>query len=106
MKTYKDTISGETLYVSSDLGPTQYFKDKAMKIRHRVDGPALDRGPNGNKYWIQNNKFHRLDGPAAIYTDGEKFWRIDDMYITGFNEYGEYQGPKWLQQELDYLKDV
>lgn len=106
METYKDTISGETLYVSSDGVVTQYYKDKARKIRHRVDGPAIDFGPDGNKYWLQNNVYHRLDGPCAVYSHGEKFWRVNDVYITGINEDGEYEGPNWLQEQLDGINGV
>ena len=28
----------------------------------------------GTKYWFQNDKLHRLDGPAVEYADGEKHW--------------------------------
>ena len=29
---------------------------------------------NGDKFWYQNGKFHRLDGPAIEYADGDKAW--------------------------------
>ena len=29
---------------------------------------------NGNKEWYQNNKLHRLDGPAIENVDGTKEW--------------------------------
>jgi len=42
MKTYKDKVSGETLYVDLDQDRITYYKDKAMTIRHRLDGPAIE----------------------------------------------------------------
>ena len=42
-------------------------------IFHRNDGPAIEY-KNGNKFWYQNGKLHRMDAPAIEYADGEKFW--------------------------------
>jgi len=63
MKTYKDKVSGETLYVKKDSGFTGYYKDKAMTVYHRLDGPAFEGV--GRKEWYVNDKLHRLDGPAV-----------------------------------------
>jgi len=41
--------------------------------RHRLDGPAVDFA-NGYKVWFQHGKLHRLDGPAVEHSDGNKFW--------------------------------
>jgi len=43
---------------------------------HRTDGPAFEY-PNGNKSWYINDKRHREDGPAVEYTDGYKAWYIN-----------------------------
>lgn len=40
---------------------------------HRLDGPALEFA-NGDKFWYKNNQLHRLDGPACDYADGIKLW--------------------------------
>lgn len=37
---------------------------------------------NGNKYWKQNDKDHRLDGPARELNDGRKFWFYQDKHIN------------------------
>lgn len=30
--------------------------------------------PNGSKYWILSNKYHRMDGLALKWADGSKKW--------------------------------
>ena len=77
-----------------------YFKDKAMYIFHREDGPAIEYaagdkewwvdgkrhredGPAiehaaGGKEWYLNGKLHREDGPAIEYSDGHKEWYLND----------------------------
>ena len=54
-----------------------YYKDKAMVINHRLDGPAVE-GADGSKAWYVDGKQHRLDGPAVKYADGSKSWWVDD----------------------------
>ena len=60
-----------------------YYKDGASskhdssRVLHRVDGPALEY-TNGDKYWYIDNKMHRIDGPALEYVNGDKYWYIDD----------------------------
>jgi hypothetical protein len=103
MKTYKDTISGEKLYVSKNHYGTFYYKDKTKKTYHRIDGPAAELG-NGTLWWYRNNKAHRLDGPAIEWGDGSKIWCIDGVLVTNISESGEYEGPKWSQHELNELK--
>lgn len=34
---------------------------------------------NGNKAWLKNNKFHRLNGPAIEFISGEKEWYIQGI---------------------------
>ena len=43
-------------------GSKFYWKDKAMTILHREDGPAFE-GSDGSKEWRINGKLHREDGP-------------------------------------------
>lgn len=40
---------------------------------HREDGPAVIY-PNGVSEWYSKGKLHRLDGPAIEYPDGTGFW--------------------------------
>jgi hypothetical protein len=57
-------------------GDKHYYKDKAMTIHHREDGPAVEY-PDGDKSWYINGKRHREDGPAAEYANVGKFWYVD-----------------------------
>jgi len=101
MKTYKDKVSGETLYVDLDQGITKYHKDKAMRILHRRDGPAIE-WPGGFKSWYANDKRHRVDGPAYEGI-GRKVWYVDGVLITFITSNGEYEGPESLQDLQDDL---
>ena len=62
-----------TLRVGSDGTKEWYQNDK----RHRLDGPAVE-SPDGTKEWYQNDKRHRLDGPAVESPDGFKAWFQND----------------------------
>ncbi len=37
---------------------------------------------NGTRYWYQNDKLHRLDGPAVEYADGTPKWWINGKQFT------------------------
>jgi hypothetical protein len=52
-----------------------YYKDRAMTILHREDGPAIE-GSNGSKEWWIDGKLHREDGPA-FERYGSKSWYIN-----------------------------
>ena len=43
---------------------------------HRLDGPAIEYS-NGYKHWYQNGKRHRLNGPAIEFANGYKAWWFD-----------------------------
>jgi len=47
--------------------------------RHRLDGPAVEDA-NGNKHWYLNGKPHRLNGPAVEYANGGKEWWHNGKY--------------------------
>jgi len=57
-------------------GDKYYYSDREMTIRHREDGPAVERA-TGDKSWYINGKRHREDGPAIEYTSGDKVWYIN-----------------------------
>ena len=42
---------------------------------HRTDGPAIEYA-SGDKAWYQNDKRHREDGPAVEWADGDKEWYL------------------------------
>ena len=48
-----------------------FYNDKNQY--HRDDGPAIEYS-NGNKYWYQQGQLHREDGPAVESADGTQQW--------------------------------
>jgi len=62
-------------------GTKFYYKDRAMNIRHRLNGPAVE-WDDGSKMWYIDGKCHRLDGPAIISANGNKFWYVDGKPLT------------------------
>jgi len=47
---------------------------------HRIDGPAINyfAGPKrGSQFWYKNGKLHREDGPAIIRNSGLQYWYQD-----------------------------
>jgi hypothetical protein len=58
---------------------------------HRVDGPAVEY-ENGYRSWYQNGEYHRVDGPAIEWANGDRQWwqngqrhRIDGPAIEWAN---------------------
>jgi len=54
-----------------------YLNDKY----HRTDGPAIEY-INGDKHWFLNGKRHRTDGPAIEYYNGTKRWCLNGINIS------------------------
>ncbi len=48
---------------------------------HRTDGPALEWG-NGDKEWWINGLRHREDGSAIEWSDGDKWWYLNNIKYT------------------------
>ena len=63
----------------NQFGSKFYYKDKAMTILHREDGPAIEWA-DGNKFWYLNGKLRREDGPACEWSNGTKIWLLDGDY--------------------------
>jgi len=40
---------------------------------HKLDGPAI-KYTNGDKLWYKEGKLHKTDGPAMEWTNGDKEW--------------------------------
>jgi hypothetical protein len=62
-------------------GSKFYYKDKAMNILHREDGPAIEDA-DGHKEWWMDGNLHREDGPAVEYADGDKCWYLNGVELT------------------------
>ncbi len=54
-------------------GDKFYYKDRSMTIFHREDGPAISY-KDGDKLWYLNGQQHREDGPAIEHGSGAKNW--------------------------------
>jgi hypothetical protein len=65
----------------TSMGSKFYYKDKAMEILHREDGPAYE-GSGGSKEWRINGKLHREDGPAVEWRDGSKSWYLNGECLS------------------------
>jgi len=59
-------------------GTIEWYQNDKL---HRLDGPAIEYA-NGYKFWYQNDKLHRLDGPAVEYANGDKEWYIEGKELT------------------------
>ena len=70
-------MTPQHIYIDEDNNKF-YYKDKAMKIRHREDGPAIEYA-DGYKAWFLNGKRHREDGAAIEDSDGYKAWWLNDV---------------------------
>lgn len=68
------------IYIN-EIGNKFYYKDRKMKILHRLDGPAIEYDDGYKAWWVDNNR-HRLDGPAIECADGIKQWFIDGKELT------------------------
>ncbi len=51
---------------------------------HRLDGPAAIY-KSGNKFWMKNNKYHRLYGPAIEWWNGNKEYWIEGTQYSEKN---------------------
>ena len=87
----------KTQYIIRNKEGTFYYKNRAMNIFHREDGPAIEypdgskewwldgklhreESSCGDKAWVINGKLHREDGPAYEHSDGTKEWWFNDKW--------------------------
>ena len=90
---------------SSILYRTMYYNDEDQI--HRTDGPAIEWA-DGSKAWVINNNYHRIEGPAEIYVDGDtirKFYSINNKRYSeqDFNNHPEvitYRNEQKLKEKL------
>lgn len=66
----------KTQYIIRNKEGTFYYKNRAMNIFHREDGPAIEWA-TGTKTWYLNGKLNREDGPAFEREDGTKRWYLN-----------------------------
>jgi hypothetical protein len=53
-----------------------------MKTTKLSNGGTLFEDHFGTNYWIINGHFHREDGPAIEYANGNKEWFLNGEYIS------------------------
>ena len=62
-------------YVVKVFSDKTEWYNKERKF-HREDGPAIEWA-DGQKAWYINGNLHREDGPAVEWTNGHKEWYIN-----------------------------
>ena len=89
----------DTIVIRIDiLGNHRYINEQGQI--HREDGPAVIY-TDGTKFWYINNKLHREDGPAYEGPDGSKEWYINDEELSEEEFNRHTKNPCKLP---DYLK--
>ena len=69
-------------YIKIDeKGHKFYYSDHKMMVFHREDGPAIEY-VNGDRVWYLNGLFHCEDGPAIQWVDGPKWWYLNGQCIS------------------------
>jgi len=85
-----------------EYGDKLYLNDED-KI-HRLDGPALEC-LNGSKYWYINGNKHRNIDPYVEWSDGEKFWwfkgerhRVGGSFYS-YSKWWYIHGKEYIKQQ-------
>jgi len=68
-------MNEQYIYID-EYGDKRYYKNRAMTVLYRRDGPAVEYA-DGGKAWYVDGQLHRLDGPAIEAADGDKAWFVD-----------------------------
>jgi len=72
------TCGSESTMIEDFHGAKLWLNSKGEY--HRTDGPACEY-TNGDKSWYQNGKLHRLDGPAVEWYSRTEYW-IEGQKLT------------------------
>ena len=87
----------------NEFGTISYYNNK--NEYHREDGPAIEYA-DGEKRWCKNGVFHREDGPAIEYPSGYKAW-----YKNGVRHREDGPAIEWVDggrrycyNGVEYLK--
>lgn len=103
--------NGEYVDMSNTLGYKVHWEESCKSYWldgqfHREDGPAI-KYTNGDKYWYYKGQRHRKDGPAIEMANGYKAWyfngrchRNDGPAIEGLHGYKE-----WLANGKSYYDE-
>ena len=66
--------------ITVDAQGTCMYRDHRNMI-HRLNGPAIIT-VDGQRYWYQNNQLHRTDGPAVEWTNDRYYWYLNGKQLT------------------------
>ena len=86
-----------------DESKNTYYYKKDTKIKHNPYGPAFINKTGYKEYWIED-KYHRLDGAAVIYSDGDVEYFINDIFI-GHSKQEFYSSIKYLKSKTINKQD-
>ena len=64
----------------NEYGHIFYYKKDTQIFHNPYDAAILFK--SGNKEYIIEDKYHRLDGPARIWADGYTEYYIDHKFLT------------------------
>ena len=82
-----------TYKVEVESGTTKWFNEVGQY--HRIEGPAVEYA-DGNKSWYLNGKQHREGGPAFEWADGRKSWFLNgELHREGGPAIEYANGRKW-----------
>ncbi|MDB4317795.1 hypothetical protein N9973_00700 [bacterium] len=82
-------------------GDKYFYLDKGMQNFHREDGPAIEYA-DGDKEWWVNGKRHREDGPAIEQEDVKSWYIKGDLHRENGPAVEFHDGSKawWVDGEL------
>ena len=87
-----------------EYGSTFYYI-KGTSMFHRDDGPAIIYD-NGDKYWYVKGKRHRLDGPAIEFDSGSKSWYCNGKLHREDGPAQDWGSKKrWALNGVTYTKE-
>jgi len=85
----------------SNKGTIRWYNEE-WKL-HRLDGPAIEC-IDGAKHWYQENLRHRLDGPAIEVINKYKAWYIKGKELSEEDFNKRVNGCKGKIVEIDGVK--
>jgi hypothetical protein len=86
-----------SFYMEINDEGTIKFYDEERRL-HRLDGPAIE-WLDGTRMWCEHGLFHRLDGPAIEFFDGSKEWFVKGNLIgRSMSGFTDEDFTKWREK--------
>jgi len=80
-----------------------YYDENEYFVFHREDGPAVIYS-DGEQKWYIHGKYHREDGPAIFFADGTQEWWFNGKVHR--EDGPAFFGPDGIQEWLFYGKEI